>query len=116
MFPLHKYWIYSKLPPLWVNPGEPLINATHSHPVRLFPHHTRLVTSHTPEPNTSSAMPVPPNARMKPKDDLTEPIPDALSLPDLDGSEKDTQPKNVDHIGSYNLVDATKPRIIVPGQ
>jgi len=53
---------------------------------------------------------------MKPKDDLTEPIPDALSLPDLDGSEKDTQPKNVDHIGSYNLVDATKPRIIVPGQ
>ena len=64
----------------------------------------------------------PPNKRFgarekhNPTEGLIEAVLETLSLPTLEGFERDIVPKDVVYLGSYNWVESQNPTIIVPGQ
>ena len=53
--------------------------------------------------------------KYNPTSGLIKDVLETLSLPTLEGSERDIVPEDLVYIGSYNWVDSPNPMIIVPG-
>lgn len=56
------------------------------------------------------------NRKNDPTSGLLKEVLETVSLPTLEGYERDIVPEDLVYIGSYNWVDSPKPTIIVPGQ